>query len=186
MCDETKTNREDWYVLYTLFQHESKVRKLLARDKIETFLPQYVAERKWSDRIKKVKAPLFPNYLFIKLRPCLHWKVLQLPGALNFISNGGIPTVVCEDTINSIREMALLNPLPIDDSFCTDQEVYVKAGPLKDLKGTLVTIKGKTKLAVKLELMNRTVLVDLQSDQIERTSRRRSLTTTTATALRAS
>ena len=80
-----------WYVVYTLSKHEKKVEKLLERKNIESYLPKRTIIRQWSDRKRKVEAPLFPNYLFVHIHPREFWKVLSTNGVIRFVCTGRSP-----------------------------------------------------------------------------------------------
>ena len=57
-----------WYVIYTKNRHERKVAEQLERVGVEYFLPCINAVRQWYDRKKIISVPLFPSYIFVKIK----------------------------------------------------------------------------------------------------------------------
>lgn len=60
---------ENWYILKIKSRKEIKTAEVLRMNNIEVMLPLQTIRKKYSDRIKKIKTPLFTNYLFVKRTP---------------------------------------------------------------------------------------------------------------------
>src|SRR5438067_462263 len=58
-----------WVALQTRSRHEKIVAAQLEQKGVESYLPLVSKDRKWSDRIKSVSLPLFPNYVFARCSP---------------------------------------------------------------------------------------------------------------------
>jgi hypothetical protein len=54
-----------WHALYTRYQHEKLVERILIQKGFETFLPLYQAAHQWKDRVRHLSLPLLPSYVFI-------------------------------------------------------------------------------------------------------------------------
>ena len=77
-----------WYAVYTLPNNEKSLVKHLNIRQIESFLPTWESTRNWKNRQRvKIVQPLFPSYLFVRIRDMERSKVLQSPGALRIIGN---------------------------------------------------------------------------------------------------
>lgn len=61
---EFKENQ--WFVLKVKPRHEKKVSDLLENLSIKIFNPTIEVFRKWSDRVKKVKLPAIPGFIFVE------------------------------------------------------------------------------------------------------------------------
>lgn len=85
---------ENWYVLYTKPRQEKKVLSQLDSIGIKTYCPMVTTVRQWSDRLKKVEAPLIPSCIFIQSSENNRVKVFQVPGARRFLFWLGIPAIV--------------------------------------------------------------------------------------------
>ena len=77
-----------WYAAYTSANHEKKAATELERRGVESFLPVYTSVRRWSDRQKEVKLPLFPGYVFVHLPLRDKLRVLQVPGVARLVGFG--------------------------------------------------------------------------------------------------
>src|ERR1700720_2773321 len=56
-----------WYVVQTHPHAESKASAHLRRQDFTVYLPYYLKQRRHARRIEKVRAPLFPGYLFVSI-----------------------------------------------------------------------------------------------------------------------
>ena len=94
-----------WFALYTTSRHEKRVAKHLGEREIEHYLPLYRSRRKWRDGSQViVELPLFPGYLFVRIRRTERVKVLEVPGALAVVmGTGGEPAALPDETIQALR-----------------------------------------------------------------------------------
>jgi transcriptional antiterminator RfaH len=58
---------EQWYVLYTQPRQELKIYEKLSYMGVEAYCPYVIQIRQWSDRKKKIKVPVIPSTIFVKL-----------------------------------------------------------------------------------------------------------------------
>src|SRR5258708_5322760 len=70
----TAYNEPHWYAAYTYAKHEIKVAEQLVRRSVEHFLPLYQSVRQWKDRKVRLKLPLFPGYIFVRLARRAHFQ----------------------------------------------------------------------------------------------------------------
>ncbi|MXV51300.1 UpxY family transcription antiterminator [Pedobacter sp. HMF7647] len=146
-----ETLNKNWMVLYTRARWEKKVDKLLKDQNINSFCPLVKSNRQWVDRNKVVEIPLFNSYLFVKLNPFEHSKVMQTSGVVNFISHCGKPATINDTEIERIRsivkeysdvETVSLSSINVGDS------VKVANGPFLDYKGEVYQVQGKSVVMV--------------------------------------
>lgn len=161
---------KSWMVVYTKPQHEKKSQHFLEQHGIEVFLPLRKELRQWSDRKKWVERPLFPSYLFVRIANKDYYNVLNCPGIVKYIFHNGAPATVDPAIIKGIKlqlkskqEMLIE---PIDTSLECGQEIEIKTGPFKGLRGKILQIKGKQKLAIEIECMNRKILIETSQKDI--------------------
>ncbi len=76
---------DPWYALRVTVRHERAVDRRLAELGYESLLPVYRSRRVWSDRIKALKVPLFPGYVFCRLSPDRAVKTYMVPRALGVV-----------------------------------------------------------------------------------------------------
>ena len=60
-------NNNHWFVLVTKPRNEQKVESRLNDIGIQAYCPVRTELRQWSDRKKKIKVPLLPSMLLVKL-----------------------------------------------------------------------------------------------------------------------
>lgn len=152
-----------WFVIYTRPNSERKVNSLMVERGITSFLPMYSVRRRWSDRIKQLMVPLFPNYLFVK---CTEHEVISLSrirGIVRFLTTEGRPVTVQESVINTLQKVIQHQPdicvLEGCQEFKKGTEIQIDKGVLAGARGIVVNSDGNTKLMVELECLNRVVSV---------------------------
>lgn len=143
-----------WYALYTAPRAEKKVKERLEEQGIKNYLPLRIETRIWSDRKKKIEVPLIPGYIFVSVSANDFLKVLNTVGVVAFLKEKSIPAVIPEDQIRRLRTMVehavdevefVNNPLQVGD------KIRVKQGELEGLIGDLIEMRGKYKIAIRLQ-----------------------------------
>lgn len=145
---------QSWYAAYTASRAEKKVKLRLDEAKIENYLPLHTEIRIWTDRKKKVSLPLIPGYIFVHIAPGQFLEVLNISGIVTFLKEKSQPVVIPEDQIHRLRMM--VEHAYDEVEFHTAQvgigdKVRVKQGNLEGLIGELVEIRGKYKIAIRLQ-----------------------------------
>jgi len=157
-----------WYAVYTRHQHERNVARSLAGKGYEVFLPQYTAVHRWKDRDKRISLPLFPCYLFLQ-NPSERWQsILATPGVHSIVGFAKKPATISPGEVEAIQRVVgsclKLEPHPF--LRCGDR-VRLRAGPLEGLEGLLIRKKSTWKLLVSVEMLQRTVAVEVDASMVE-------------------
>ena len=158
-----------WYALYTRHQHEKRVDQALRGKGIESFLPLYTAAHQWKDRVTRVSLPLFPCYVFLR-GPLAQWlPVLTTPGVHTVVGFGGEPASISCAEIDALRRVvdSSVKVQPHPFLRCGDR-IRVTAGPLRGLEGLLVRKKNWCKLLLSIEMLQRSVAVEVDATMVER------------------
>src|SRR5258708_21480154 len=71
-----------WYAAYICSKHEKRVAEQFSQKSLEHFLPQYESMRRWKDRRVKLRLPLFPGYVFVRLALRDRLRVLETPSVV--------------------------------------------------------------------------------------------------------
>jgi transcription antitermination factor NusG len=151
-----------WYAAYTMANHEKKVAAELNRRSVEIFLPQYLSVRRWKDRSVKLELPFFPGYVFVHFALNERFQVLQVPGVVRLVGFSNSPVPVPEIDIARLRNVSNLSFRIEPHPYLTaGRRVQVKAGPLAGLEGIVVRRKNKPRLVVSIELIKRSMAVEL-------------------------
>ena len=157
-----------WYVVYTRPQQERKLAERLSELEIKSYLPVIKTLRQWHDRQKYVELPLFPNYVFVMLSSLVDYhKVSDINGFVSYIRFGKDVARVDNAVIENIRLASKDEHLEVlPDDFKIGQRLIINKGPFTGLNCELVDYNGKTKAIVRLKLLNRIILVDIQLDEV--------------------
>lgn len=157
-----------WYAAYTSANHEKIVALQLGQRSMEHFLPVYESVRRWKDRQKKLELPLFPGYVFVRMALRDQLRVLQIPGVARLVGFGGVAAVLPEEEIEELKKGlsggVRAEPHPY---MRVGRKVLVKNGPLVGLQGILTKRKNRVRLVVSVELIQRSVAVEIDEADVE-------------------
>ena len=164
-----RRSRENlWYAAYTCANHEKRIAEQLSVRSVEHFLPLYSSVRRWKDRRVQLQLPLFPGYIFVQIALCDRLQVLEIPGVASLVGFGGIPTPLPEAEIAALKaglEAGLrAEPHPY---LQVGRRVRVIAGPLVGLEGILIRKKNEFRFVISLDLIQRSILLDVEATSVE-------------------
>lgn len=160
--------RPQWYAIQTRSRHEKRVAEQLRAQCFEAFLPVHRCRHKWRNGVlADLELPLFPGYLFARTSMCERIHLLQLPGIVGFAASTAHPTAVPDDDIDALRK--------ITDSFRVEphpflnagDRVRIVAGPLAGLEGILTRRKQELRLVLSVEIIMRSVAVEVSEFEVE-------------------
>src|SRR5438876_600256 len=156
-----------WYAAYTCANHEKRVAAELGARDVEHFLPLYSSVRRWKDRRVQLELPLFPGYVFVRLALCERLRVVQIPSVVRLVGFGRLPTAL-PDTEMEIMRAALLQSLRAEPHpFLTvGRRVRITGGPFAGLEGVLKRKKSGLRVVISLELIQRSVSVDVETADV--------------------
>ena len=121
-----------WYVVRVRSNFEKIATRVFDERGYTTFLPLFRTQRRWSDRVKEIEAPLFPGYTFCKFDPLQKVPILIVPGVVSILESVNGPIPVPDSDIAAIETM-LKSGLPVGPwpFLRQGQLVLVERGPLK-------------------------------------------------------
>jgi len=157
-----------WYAAYTCANHEKRVREQLEQRSIESYLPVYKTVRRWKDRQMRMQLPLFPGYVFVRMALVDRLRVLQVPSVARLVGFNGhlaaLPDAEIEGLKNGLASGVRAEPHP----FLTDgRRVRIKAGPLEGREGILLRRKGNLRVVLSIELIQRSIVVDVDVADVQ-------------------
>jgi transcription antitermination factor NusG len=153
-----------WYLLYTRPHQEYKVVSGLLENSIQAYLPCTNVKKKWSDRMKTVKVPLFPSYVFVYLRNVQEFFYgCTVEGAVDYVRLGKDAAKVKEQEIESVKliEQGAENIEVSYEPFSPGEKLMIMQGPLSGLTCEVVRQSGKHKILVRVNLIKQHILADL-------------------------
>ena len=171
MARESALPQPQWYALYTRSRFEKKLLFELTSRQVEVFLPMREVFSRWKDRKKKIWVPLFPGYIFVNHvdTPENRHRILNIPGAVNFVGFCGRSDPVPEEQIVAIRRF-LETSLSIDPYPYAEVGSYVEVinGPLTGIRGILIEKRNKFRFVLQMDLIRQAVSVEIDALDIRR------------------
>ena len=162
-----------WLVAIVRICHEKKTSERLTKMGIENFLPIQQEVHQWSDRRKMVDTVLLPMMVFVHVNPKERMEVLSFSTVSRYMVMRGesTPAVIPDEQMARFRfmldysdETVCMNDTPL----ARGEKVLVIKGPLSGLVGELVTVGGKSKIAVRLNMLG-CACVDMPIGYVEPT-----------------
>jgi transcription antitermination factor NusG len=157
-----------WYAVHTCANHEKRVRQQLDLRAVETYLPVYESVRQWKDRRVRRELPLFPGYLFVRLALSDRLRVLRTPSVVRIVEFGGQAAALPDQEIETLRR-GLTRELGIEPYpyLKVGRRVRVRTGPLQGLEGILVRKKNRSRFVISVDLIMRSVAVEIDVAELE-------------------
>ena len=157
-----------WFVLYTRARFEKTVDRQLLDEQIESYLPSQTVIKRWSDRKKKIEQPLFPGYVFIHTTEKERLSAVAASGVVRCVMFNNKVAVVRDVEIENIKRLlGKGHTVEVHPSLPVGTRVRIVRGLLAGIEGILTDISGKRKFAVTLEALNRSVLTEISSGDVE-------------------
>lgn len=156
-----------WFAILARTGRERNATLLLENAGYECYLPVSKSIRRWSDRTKHCEVPLFPGYFFCRMDPNNRLPVLMVQGVIQIVGTGKTPVPVDEEEIAAIQRAGKSElptmPWPYME---VGHVAQIMEGPLRGLNGIVVKIKSGTKLVLSVNLLKRSVAVEIDSGWI--------------------
>tara|TARA_B100000315_G_C14592351_1_gene596613 strand:- start:151 stop:675 length:525 start_codon:yes stop_codon:yes gene_type:complete len=162
----------EWYAVRTRSRHEEKVNVRLQKKLFNVFLPKLEVWSRRKDRKKRILTPLFPGYLFVRceLSKIIWLEILKTFGVAYVVGITDEPTPIPENQIGNIKKVLDSKmALKLHPYVNLGDKVIVVDGPLQGAIGYYVSPNHeKGKLILSLDLLNRSVEVEIDGSSIER------------------
>jgi transcription antitermination factor NusG len=162
------SNHLAWYVASTRANHEKRVALELEEREVEHFLPVYNSVRRWKDRRVCLQLPLFPGYVFARFALSDRLKVLKIPSVARLVGFNGSPTALPDEEMQALKSglsgALHAEPYPYLRTGC---RIRLKSGPFKGLEGILRKKKAGYRLVISMELIKRSVAVEVDAADID-------------------
>src|SRR6266513_4754610 len=156
-----------WYAIYTCANHEKQVAAELNVRTIEHFLPLYSSMRRWKDRRVTLDLPLFPGYVFVRLALRERLRVVQIQSVVRLVGFGGLPTALPDTEMEIMRSGLSQRRSAEPHPFLTvGRRVRITGGPFAGLEGVLKRRKSGVRVVVSLDLIQRSVAVDVDAADV--------------------
>ena len=156
-----------WYAVRVRPRFEKMVASALVTKGYEGFLPLYRHRSRWADRIREVRLPLFPGYLFCRFDINHRLPILVTPGVMHVVGIGKAPHPVEDEEIAALQAVVISGLQAEPRSYLTvGRKVRVEVGPLAGVEGILTALKGVSRLVLSVNLLQRSVSVEIEESWI--------------------
>ncbi len=158
-----------WFAVYTTPRHEKAVARHFEFRRIESFLPLYMEMHRWKNGCRvNVEQPLFPGYVFARIGRSSSTQVLSVPGVLLILGSGREPLPLPDFEVEALRSGLHLRKFEPHPYLIVGEKARIKSGSLAGMVGVLARKKNNLRVVLTLELIRRSVAVEVDADELER------------------
>jgi transcription antitermination factor NusG len=156
-----------WYAVRTRSHFERTAATVLAGKGYAQYLPMYREKKRWSDRSVITELPLFPGYIFCRFDSKKRAPILSTPGVFAIVGFGTEAAPIPDEEIEAIERVLVSGLAAKPCPFLHEgRRIRVEHGSLKGVEGILVRKKSDWRLVVSVDMLQRSVSVELDSDCI--------------------
>jgi transcription antitermination factor NusG len=162
-----------WYAVQTRSRHESVVTSVLEQQEFTAFLPLTSQWHRWSDRVKLVRLPLFPGYVFVRIVASVEARVriLRTPGVVRLVGARGEGAPIPDIQIETIRQLLSNGISFVHHPFLTvGRRVRIRGGSMEGIEGILLRRNGDRSLVISVEMIERSVAIRVDGFTVEEIS----------------
>jgi transcription antitermination factor NusG len=168
----------NWFAVYTSPRHEKRIEHYFSDREIhhyfsnvdiEHYLPLYRAQRKWNNGLRvNLALPLFPGYIFVRIKRTGRVRVLEVPGVLAVVgltANEMAPLPEAEgDALRFGLHLRQAEPHPL---LTVGQRTRIRSGALARSKGIVVHKKNGLHVVLTMDLIMQSVAVGIDGEELE-------------------
>jgi len=113
--------------------------------------------------------PLLPGYCFVNISRMDYDRVLSANNVVCYITFEGKAAVIRNEQIEALQLMLQQNDFEVEvthENFKPGKKVEIISGPLIGLKGELTDTRGKHKFLIRIEQLDKNLVVEIPKDQL--------------------
>jgi transcription antitermination factor NusG len=157
---------KNWFAVFTTPRHEKRIESHFGLRRIENFLPLYEKQRQWKDGSKgTLHLPLFSNYIFARIGWDQRVAVLKVPGVISIVGRGMEP--VADAYIHFLREGLRLGKIEPHPYVAIGTRIRIRSGVMSGMEGVLLRKKNNFRVVLTLEMIMKSVTVEVAMEDIE-------------------
>ena len=157
-----------WYAVYTMPRGERSVAKYLDLFEIDSFLPTCQSTHIWKNRQRAIVIePLFPSYLFARIRTTERSIVLRAPAALRLVGNCQGPSHISDSEIEFLRSDFCRHRVEPYSDLAIGKKVRIRDGAMRGVQGVLVQKKNNLRFVLTIKMINQCAAVEVTADELE-------------------
>jgi transcription antitermination factor NusG len=154
------------YAVRVRTRREHAIASNLRGKQYEILNPIYIAQRRYSDRIRKVPCALFPGYIFVRMEAANILPLVTTPGVSHVLGTGSLLSPLSDEETRTIEALCRMNA---DQSKACQpcaylrvgQKVRIEVGPLAGLEGVLVRVRNIQRVVVTVESLHSSVSIEV-------------------------
>lgn len=159
-----------WILVQTKVRRERYADANVRAQGLETLMPMAQTIQSVNGKVKKKAAPLYPGYLFVKIK-YEWWFLRSTYGVVTVVMMGGQPVKVPIKIIRHLRkQMGKEGVITIeeDERFKKGQKVRIRLkGPLEDVVGIYQETTPEGRIRVLLEILGKETMKELRERDVE-------------------
>jgi len=161
-----ENSENQWFALQVRTRYEHKCAMILRSKGYEEFVPLGMLRAGVSPRSASTnRQPVFPGYVFCKLTANACGLIVTTPGVIRVVGYGRVPSAIGNEEIENIQRLVDSGrPACAWPYFSAGQRIRMMSGALRGVTGTLLRAKNLHKLIVSVDLLRRSVAVELDAD----------------------
>jgi transcription antitermination factor NusG len=161
---------KNWFAVFTVPRNEKRVAEHFRVREIESFLPLFETRRRWRDGSTPVlQLPLFPCYIFVRIGCGMRVPVLEVPGVIFIVGamREGLP--IPDSYIQFLREGLRQGKIEPHQhpNLPAGTKVRIRSGLMAGMEGVLLRKKNKFRVLLTLEMIMKSMTVEVAMDEIE-------------------
>lgn len=175
-CDTTdpdlaNPDQADWYLAQLRPNQETRARANLERQGYACLLPRCRTTARRRGRLVPATAPLFPGYLFLRVRPGQQWRPINSTyGVVRLVMRREavpqpVPAAIMGDLLARIDGAGVIAP---PDDLRPGEEVRITAGPMAGITARVARLEASGRVGVLLEMMGQAVRAELPRADLSR------------------
>lgn len=160
-----------WYGIRTRSNHEKVTAASLRGKGFTQYLPVYRAQSRRFGRMAETEKPLFPGYVFCRFDSTKRLPIITTPGVVSVVGFGNAPSPIEDCEIEAIQAIldsgAPAEPCPF---LHQGQRIRITRGALEGIEGTLLMKRNSWRMVVSISMLQRSISVEIDRDQITQVS----------------
>ncbi|HEX3154864.1 MAG TPA: transcription termination/antitermination NusG family protein [Candidatus Angelobacter sp.] len=161
-----------WFVVFTAPRHEKRVDEHCRIRGIESFLPLFEKKCQWKNGVRKILyLPLFSNYIFVRVEWGRYVPVLAIPGVISIVGSTREKLPVSDSYIHFLQTGVREGKIEPHPYLTEGATVRVRSGAMAGMEGILVRQKNSSRVVLTLEMITRSISVEVEMENIEPISR---------------
>jgi transcription antitermination factor NusG len=153
-----------WFALKVRSGSEPIAKQALDNRGYDSFYPTISERKRYCDRMKTVESVAFPGYIFCRLDLRKKTTILSSPAVQSIVGCGHAPSPIPDEEIEQIRRALDAGGRPAAYARA-GQRVKIEFGSLAGLEGVLINDQHGKRLVVSIELLQRSVAVQIDESQ---------------------